>query len=325
MTYFYVVAALNPNGAFNSSQIVAVASGATIIVDNASTTGVTIIGAWVVSTSQPGYYGPNYLQDEDAGSVGGKKVIFTPNLPATTGYQVYLNWPVGSNRATDTPVDVNCATGTTTFSINQQVNGTWRYLGTFTFNAGTGDSVVVRDDGANDYVIADAVKFVQLPSPPSAPDVLTATGGNGQVVLSWNAAIGATGYSVERSTTNGGAYVMVAQNVTRLSYTNTDLTNGIMYYFVVLGTNSGGESPNSPQIAVQPVSLAPVQMALSSSPGQLQVSWPADHLGWYLQAQTNRNGIGTNWYAWPGTANTNIIFIPISISNPTFFLRLTYP
>ena len=280
---------------------------------------------WVVSTSQPGYYGPNYLQDDDAGSVGGKKVIFTLSLPATTGYQVVLELACCQQPGQQYAGDVNCATGTATFSINQQVNGTWRYVGTFNFNSGTGGSVVVRDDGANDYVIADAVKFVQLPSPPSAPSVLTATGGNGQVVLSWNAAVGATGYSVGRSTTNGGAYVMVAQNVTSLSYTNTGLTNGTMYYFVVLGTNSGGESSSSPQVAIQPVSLAPVQMALNSSPGQLQVSWPADHLGWYLQAQTNRNGIGTNWYDWPETANTNVVSIPISILNPTFFLRLTYP
>jgi len=167
--------------------------------------------------------------------------------------------------------------------------------------------------------------FVQVAAPPSAPGALTAARDEGQTVLSWNAATGATGYNIKRSTTNGGGYVMIAQDVTALSYTNTGLSNGTMYYFVVSGTNSGGESPNSPQAAVQPVSLAPALMGSIFSGGQLRLSWPADHRGWYLQVQTNTNGIGTNWHDWPGTAGTNVFSLPLNKSNPTLFLRLTSP
>ena len=40
----------------------------------------------------------------------------------------------------------------------EQGGGGWTYLGTYCFDAGTGGSVVLSDD-ADEYVIADAVKW----------------------------------------------------------------------------------------------------------------------------------------------------------------------
>ncbi|HET9313991.1 MAG TPA: lytic polysaccharide monooxygenase, partial [Vicinamibacteria bacterium] len=87
---------------------------------------------------------------------------------------------------------------------------------------------------------------------PPAPTGLTATAGNAQVQLSWNAAAGATSYNVKRSTTNGGPYSNVATGVTATSYTNTGLTNGTTYYYVVTAVNAGGESPVSNQAGATP-------------------------------------------------------------------------
>ena len=80
---------------------------------------------------------------------------------------------------------------------------------------------------------------------PPAPTGLAATAGNAQVALSWSAASGATSYNVKRSTTNGGPYSNVATNVTATSFTNTGLTNGTTYYYVVTAVNANGESPVS--------------------------------------------------------------------------------
>jgi predicted carbohydrate-binding protein with CBM5 and CBM33 domain len=87
---------------------------------------------------------------------------------------------------------------------------------------------------------------------PAAPTNPSATAGNAQVVVSWTAATGATGYNVKRSTTNGGPYSNVGANVTGTSFTNTGLTNGTTYYYVVTALNANGESPVSTQVSGTP-------------------------------------------------------------------------
>ncbi|HWC59480.1 MAG TPA: LamG-like jellyroll fold domain-containing protein [Verrucomicrobiae bacterium] len=57
--------------------------------------------------------------------------------------------------------------------------------------------------------------------------------------------------------------------------------------------------------------------------GVLQVSWPADHLGWHLQVQTN--GLTGTWMDWPGTASVTSITNLIDPSDPPVFFRLVYP
>jgi endo-1,4-beta-xylanase len=90
------------------------------------------------------------------------------------------------------------------------------------------------------------------PNPPPAPTGLTATAGNGQVALSWNAASGATGYILRRSTTSGGPYTAIANNLTATSFTNSGLSNGTTYFYVASAFNANGESPNSAQVSATP-------------------------------------------------------------------------
>ena len=77
---------------------------------------------------------------------------------------------------------------------------------------------------------------------PSTPLSVNAVGNNTPAVaLDWNAASGATGYNVKRSSVSGGPYVTIA-NVAGTNYTDTAVTKGQIYYYVVSGTNSCGES-----------------------------------------------------------------------------------
>jgi chitin-binding protein len=76
---------------------------------------------------------------------------------------------------------------------------------------------------------------------PPAPTGLGATPGNAQVMLNWTAASGATSYNVKRSTTNGGPYANVQTGVTGTTFTNTGLTNGTPYYYVVTAVNASGK------------------------------------------------------------------------------------
>jgi hypothetical protein len=66
------------------------------------------------------------------------------------------------------------------------------------------------------------------------------------------------------------------------------------------------------------------------SGGKLNLSWPTDHTGWRLLVQTNNlaSGISSNTNDWgtvAGSISTNQVSIPIDVSKPTEFYRLTLP
>jgi Glycoside hydrolase family 44 len=86
---------------------------------------------------------------------------------------------------------------------------------------------------------------------PAAPAGLAAAAGNQQITLTWNASAGATSYHVKRATMAGGPYTQVAAP-TANSDTDTALTNGTAYYYVVSAVNSYGESANSSEVSATP-------------------------------------------------------------------------
>jgi carboxypeptidase T len=114
---------------------------------------------------------------------------------------------------------------------------------------------------------------------PGAPGTLSATPGNGQISLTWTAATGATFYRVHRATASGGPYTTVQSNWTGTSFTNTGLTNGTAYYYVVTATNGVGEGPNSNEASATPV-VAPVILTLTSAAAQD---------GWVLESGETTN------------------------------------
>ena len=176
----------------------------------------------------------------------------------------------------------------------------------------------------NDALSADEV--ATLLTPLAAPTNLTATASNAFVTLKWNSVTRATSYNVLRSTTSGGPYALVT-SVTTTNCTDTGLLNGTNYYYVVAALNSAGESTNSAQVSARPVSTVPPQLAMSVNSSQLQLAWPADHLGWRLQSQTNSlaSGLGTNWVTVPNSTNQLQYVAPISPANSSVFYRLVYP
>jgi len=74
-------------------------------------------------------------------------------------------------------------------------------------------------------------------------------------------------------------------------------------------------------------SLTPVKLGLQAEPDQLRLTWPADHIGWRLQMQTNadRLGLTGNWFDVAGAAETNLVYIPLVETFGSVFLRLVYP
>ena len=156
-------------------------------------------------------------------------------MSGATGYNVKRSTSSGGPYTTVGP-NVTPAS----FTDSGLTNGTTYYYVVSALNAG-GES-------------ANSAQVSATPAaPPGAPTNVTATAGNAQVTLSWTAVSGATGYNVKRSTTSGGPYTTVGPNVTPTSFTDSGLTNGTTYYYVVSALNAGGESANSAQVSATPV------------------------------------------------------------------------
>jgi hypothetical protein len=112
--------------------------------------------------------------------------------------------------------------------------------------------------------------IVSLPTPPAG---LAASVGNGTVSLTWNAAGGASSYTVSRGTSSGGPYTSIG-TVTAPApnhFKDTGLTNGETYYYVVSGTNAAGTSPNSAQLAATPLVPPAFSSSATASPNPVNL------------------------------------------------------
>jgi autotransporter-associated beta strand protein len=94
---------------------------------------------------------------------------------------------------------------------------------------------------------------VQITGPPAAPAALTATAGNGQVSLSWTASPSATSYLIQRGASSGNETTTVSGTDTATGFTDSSVTNGLTYYYVVTASNSYGLGGASNEASATPV------------------------------------------------------------------------
>lgn len=148
------------------------------------------------------------------------------------------------------------------------------------------------------------------PGPVPYPTRLTATPGNGQVVLSWNSAAGAPTCNVRYSDRSGGPYLLLpgGAGVSGTSFT-TSIGNGIRRYYIVSATNNDATPSNEVSaVAFNTVEktgqltggpLTPWQVASSG----VFSAQPALHGISSVLGNLIRNAIGTSGYViynWGG-------------------------
>jgi Glycosyl hydrolases family 28 len=173
---------------------------------------------------------------------------------------------------------------------------------------------------------ANQINLIVSPPPPGIPTNLTASATNLLINLNWFTPSNAASYNLKRSTTNGGPYSLQA-NLAATNYSDSAVMPGTTYYYVVTATNAAGESGNSIQASAAPLpSTVSTNLSFQVSGNQLQVSWPADHIGWRLEVQTNNPDVGlsSNWVSL-GYDTTSQVSLPINASNGSVFYRLVYP
>jgi hypothetical protein len=148
-------------------------------------------------------------------------------------------------------------------------------------------------------------------SPPAAPTGLNATAGNAQITLNWTGSASATSYTVKRSTTNGAGYTNVATGVTATAYTDTGLTNGTTYYYVVSAVSGAGESAHSNQASATPVAplsppAPPTGLMATAGDAQVILSWTGSAGATsYTVKRSTTNGSGYTNVATGVTATTH--------------------
>jgi autotransporter-associated beta strand protein len=147
--------------------------------------------------------------------------------------------------------------------------------------------------------------------------------------------------TVSGNITYGG--ILTVNNIT--SDANLLTTTNTFQLFSVSGSTSGNFSsivgspgaglaysftPASGVLSVvtgTTIASNPTNITFSVSGSTLSLSWPADHLGWLLQSQTNSlsTGISTNWFDVPGSASSTSAVINMNPDNATVFYRLRHP
>src|SRR2546428_203828 len=114
---------------------------------------------------------------------------------------------------------------------------------------------------------------VALSAVPPAPQNLHASGGIGNVTLTWqapssNGGSAITGYKIYRSTSSGiETYLTTRGNVT--SYIDLGVTNGVTYFYKVSALNSIGESLQSNEASA----TAPTNLVATAGNGRIALSW----------------------------------------------------
>jgi hypothetical protein len=183
--------------------------------------------------------------ESDNSAEASSVVLAAPqNLTASANLkQVALSWSAVTNAtsynikraaASDVGPYTTIATGVsgTSFSDTALIPGTTYYY------------VVSAVNSANESGNSTKASALIL----TAPQNLTVRANESQAALSWNSVANAASYNVKRAAASGGPYTTIATGVTGTTYTDTSVTNGTTYYYVVSAVNSTNESINSAEV-----------------------------------------------------------------------------
>ncbi len=228
----------------------------------------------------------------DTGITAATNTTFTPtwtNTPTNITYtsvflkNVYQTTPVGasaSNGVNGTTVSTSALTNSNGDMVLEcaasSVAGTYTVTAGWTKDidlsvssydgmgghkpaTGTSETPSVTQSSGNHSLIGFVVKMAPNVA-PAAPTGVTADAGVGIVMLNWNdnSEPDFNGYNVYRSTTQGSGYVKLNSSLLNSSdYSDTDVSNGTTYYYVVTAVDTGDlESVNSGEVSATPCNPA---------------------------------------------------------------------
>ncbi|MBA0884957.1 LamG-like jellyroll fold domain-containing protein, partial [Flavobacterium undicola] len=138
---------------------------------------------------------------------------------------------------------------------------------------------------------ASNTKILSLKVLNTVVDGLIVAAGDAKNIIEWNPILDFS-YNVKRSTTSGGPYTTIG-TVTGSKFTDTNITNGTAYYYVVSSIDSTGENPNSAEVKATPNIGQVTYLKFDELTGTRSIdSWGANHgtLNTTASRSEGRNG-----------------------------------
>lgn len=281
---------------------------------------------------------------------GGGSVINSGAVPVTLTFGGNIGTGTFSGIISDTS-SANAISLVKNGAAAEVLAGANNYRGSTTVNAGTfavngtlGSGAVTVNGGAlgGNGVIAGPVTIQPAGtlSPGNATDPLTINNTltlNGTILIELDRSIPTNDVIQGVSTLNYGGTLTVTNLAGTLAANDSfKLFNAANFVGAFAATNLpplaaglGWQfTPGSGSLSVvQTVNPNPTNLVANVVGGALELSWPADHIGWRVQTQANAlaAGLGSNWVDMVGASATNFLSVPMDAGNETVFYRMIFP
>ena len=334
-----VTAAFSPNPATASSTLTLTATSSattgpsTVTVTGTSgSTSVSTPIALTVAPSTPAGSSCNVtytISPQSSSSFGATIAITNTGTTAWTSWTLQWIFPNGQT-IQSLWNGIETQSGALVTVTNESYNGSVAAGGSVS-NIGFNGNIVGGNSAPTAFSVNGSLCGPLSGEPPLAPTGLAATSGNQQIALSWTPSLTASSYIVDRSTTSGGPYTNVG-SATTTSFTNTGLTNGTVYYYVVEAVNTAGDSGNSNQVFATPATVA-ANVTIVVNPAQTQPISP-----WIYGINGNNNSVipnipdvtvlrmgGNRWTAYNWTTNASNAGSDFNYESDDFLSSSTIP
>jgi len=291
--------------------------------------GATVSASWDTSSAIDGVYTfsdaglvykvgrTNYTGTVNSASLTVVTDTNPPDIPAglstiASDAQVSLNW-LANSEIDLAGYNVHRATTmagpytqlTTDFLVSTSYIDTAVSNGTLYYYVITAVDVVGNISAYSTEVSAKPFDIIA----PDAPTGLTATVGDALVNLGWttNNEIDLAGYDVYRAEVTGGPYTkLTSTSLTTTNYTDTTVTNGIPYFYVITAKDtSGNVSAYSAEVNANPVDTTAPQISQVNITNivsdSVSINWITN------EPATSQVEYGTtNTYGQSSLVNTNL-------------------
>jgi fibronectin type 3 domain-containing protein len=170
-----------------------------------------------------------------------------------------------------TKYTVKYGTSSGSYTVTASTNATSPYVVSGLNNGVAYYFQIIAENSDNGYYVAPTeLTGAPLGAPP-APSAVSLNVLSQRIDVSWSTTPSADSYKVYRGTSSG-SYTLIASALTGLSYSDTGLTNGTTYFYMVRAYN-GEDSANSLEVSGRPLSTFSILSANIVAAEAVDLTW----------------------------------------------------